>query len=369
MSRANPAWVDAVVRLASLDFEDGRFEAARDRANAALTLCPEYGRAHAVLAKALESQRFAVDVHRAGYERRFAAAPMPEVPGIERFVVNWKSLSPRHQKRVALSVAPWRQYLPVLAAGGLDYYIKPMYMLLSETPGQETLRDQRIGYDSRLWDDVRGCGGYHTITGVEDVERTIFDRYDTVLHEMTHQVHGVLTYDQSRGILELYRRTKQRDELDHDSFLSRYAGGAVEEYLAEGANALFSPDRDAYDPRDVVRSRLLKKDPDLKALVERLMAQTDVSASYPVAYTNAGDDFVYRGKVDEALPYYEKALALKPDEESALLSYARALDLGNRGPEMIAAAERAADAHPTSGAVVAEAAEAPLARRARSTPR
>ena len=233
-----------------------------------------------------------------------------------------------------------------------------MYMLLSETPGQETLKDQRIGYDSRLWDDVRGCGGYHTITGIEDVERTIFDRYDTVLHEMTHQVHGVLTYDQSREILELYRRTKERDELDHDSFLSRYAGGAVEEYLAEGANALYSPDRDAYDPRDVVRSRLVKKDPDLKALVERLMAQTDVSASYPVAYTNAGDDFVYRGRVDEALPYYEKALALKPDEESALLSYARALDLGNRGPEMIAAAERAVDAHPTSGAVVAQAAEA-----------
>lgn len=358
VSRAHPAWVDAIVRLASLDFEDGRFETARDRANEALALCPEYGRAHAVKAKALESQRFAVDVHRAGYERRFAAANAPEVPGIEAFVVNWKSLSPRHQKRVALSVAPWQRFLPVLKAGGLDYYIKPMYMLLSETPGQETLKDQRIGYDSRLWDDVRGCGGYHTITGIEDVERTIFDRYDTVLHELTHQVHGVLTYDQSREILESYRRTKQRDELDHDAFLSRYAGGAVEEYFAEGANALYSKDRDAYDPRDVVYSRLVARDPDLKALVERLMAQTDVSASYPVAYTNAGDDHVYRGLVDAALPYYEKALNLKPDEESALLSHTRALDLGNRGPEMLAAANRALHAHPASGAVVAEAAEA-----------
>jgi tetratricopeptide (TPR) repeat protein len=358
VSRANPAWVDAIVRLASLDFEDGKFASARDRANAALALCPEYGRAHAVLAKALESQRFAVDVHRAGYERRFAAAPMPDVTGIEMFVVNWKSLSPRHRKRVALSVAPWQRYLPVLAAGGLDYYIKPMYMLLSETPGQETLKDQRIGYDSRLWDDVRGCGGYHTITGIEDVERTIFDRYDTVLHELTHQVHGVLTYDQSREILELYRRAKERDERDHDSFLSRYAGGAVEEYFAEGANALYSKDRDAYDPRDVVHGRLVAKDPDLKALIERLMAQADVSASYPVAYTNAGDDRVYRGKVDEALPYFEKALELKPDEESALLSHARALDLGNRGPEMIAAANRAMHAHPASGAVLAQAAEA-----------
>jgi tetratricopeptide (TPR) repeat protein len=358
LRRAHPAWVDALVRLASLDFEDGRFESARDRANEAIALCPEYGRAHAVLAKALESRRFAVDVHRAGYERRFAAAAMPEVPGIERFVVNWKSLSPRHQKRVALSVAPWQRFLPVLAAGGLDFYIKPMYMLLSDVPGQETLKDQRISYDSRLWDDVRGCGGYHTVTGVEDVERTIFDRYDTVLHELTHQVHGVLTADQSREILQLYRRAKERDAATHDAFLSSYAGGAVEEYLAEGANALYSPDRDAYDPREVVRSRLERKDPDLKALVERLMAQTDVSASYPVAYTNAGDDHVSRGLVDQALPCYEKALALKPDEESALLSYARALDLGNRGPALLAAAERALAAHPASGAIVAEAAEA-----------
>ena len=88
------SWVDARVRLASLDFEEGRFAEARDGCFAALATCPEYGRAHAVLAKALESQRFAVDVHRADYERRFAAAPMPDVPGIERFVVNWNVAHP-----------------------------------------------------------------------------------------------------------------------------------------------------------------------------------------------------------------------------------------------------------------------------------
>jgi len=105
----HPGAADARVRLASLDFEEGRFAAARDGCFAALALCPEYGRAHAVLARALEGQRFAVDVHRPGYERRFAAQPTPAVPGIERFVVNWGSLTPRHQKRVALSVAPWRR--------------------------------------------------------------------------------------------------------------------------------------------------------------------------------------------------------------------------------------------------------------------
>ncbi len=356
--RAHPGWVDPLARLASLDFEDGRFDAARDRCFAALHICPEYGRGHAILAKALQFQRFDVDVHRPGYEARLAAAPVPEVAGIERFVVNWKSLSPRHQKRVALSIAPWQRFIPVLLAGGADFYIKPMYMLLSEVPGQETLKDQRISYDSRLWDDVRGSGGYHTVTGIEDVEATIFARYNTVLHELTHQVHAVLTADQSREIQDLYRRTKARDEVTHDAFISRYAAVAVEEYLAEGANALLSVDRDAYDPRPEVLSRLERKDADLKALVERLMALTDVNASYPVAYVNAGDDRLWRGEVDQAVPFYQRALTLKSDEEYALLSLTRALDLGNRGPEMLAAADRALATLPASGAIVAEAAEA-----------
>jgi len=358
LSAAHPGWADVPVRLASLAFDDGRYREAAALCRRSLALCPEYGRAHAVLAKAIQFQRFAVDAHRAAYEAAFAAAPMPDVPGIERFVRNWGALPARARKRVALSIAPWQRFIPVLLAGRADFYIKPMYMRLSEVPGQETLRDQRISYDSRLWDDVRGSGGYHTVTGIEDVEATIFARYNTVLHELTHQVHAVLTADQSREIQDLYRRTKARDEVTNDAFISRYAAVAVEEYLAEGANALLAVERDAYDPRPEVRSRLERRDPELKALVVRLMALTDVSASYPVAYVNAGDDRLWRGAVDLAVPFYEKALALKPDEEYALLSLTRALDLGNRRPAMLAAADRSLAARPASGAIVAEAAEA-----------
>ncbi len=356
--RAHPEWVDVRVRLASLDFEDGRFDSARDLSFEALRLCPEYGRAHATLAKALESQRFAVDVHRAGYERRFAAAPMPRVPGIEKFVLNWKSLSPRHQKRVALSVAPWQQYIPVLVEGGSSYYIKPLYMLLSETPGLQTLRDTRIDYDSRLWDDVRGAGGFNTVTGIEDVERTIFDRYNTVLHELTHQVHGALPPDEARVIQEHYRRAKERDDQTKNGYLSRYAGGSVWEYFAEGANALESPKRDAYDPREVVRERLDELDPELRTLVERLFANRDVTPSYPVAFTNAGNDRIEKGEVDAALKFFDKALARDSRSESALQSLTYALTLKGDRAGAVAAGERALAAHPSSGGVISTAAEA-----------
>src|SRR6185503_2966453 len=113
---------------------------------------------------------------------------------------------------------------------------------------------------------------------------------------------------------------------------------SVFEYFAEGANALESPRRDGYDPREVVRERLEHMDPDLLAHVRTLFARTDVDASYPVAYVNAGDDRVQRGLVEEALPYYRKALARAPREETALNSMARTLTLGNRGAQAVTAA-------------------------------
>ena len=349
LAKAHPSYVDARIRIASLDFEDGKFAEARDACFAALRTCPEYGRAHAVLAKALESQRFLVDVHRADYEKRFAATPMPDVPGIEKFVVNWKSLAPRHQKRVALSVAPWKAFIPVLVDGGATFYIKPLALLLSECPDQNTLRDQRINYDSRLWDDVRGCGGFHTVTGIEDVERTIFDRYNTVTHELTHQVHQVLPADDVRAIQELYRKAKERDDATHDAYLSRYAGGSVYEYFAEGANALVSPKRDKWDPREVVKERLDAMDPDLENAVKGYLARTDVSGSYPVAYAAGGDDRVSQGRVKDALPFYEKALAAQPGEETALIAYANALALGGFAARAESVATRAIAAHGASG--------------------
>ncbi|HET9234568.1 MAG TPA: tetratricopeptide repeat protein [Candidatus Eisenbacteria bacterium] len=348
LAALHSGWADVRVRLGSLEFSRSDYAEARRWFGEALALCPEYGRAHNGMAKALEAERLAIEVHRANYERLFAATPTPHVPEIERFVLNWSALSPRHQKQVALSIAPWGRFVPVLVSSGATYYIKPLYQLLSETPGQELLRDQRISYDSRLWDDVRGCGGFHTVTGIEDVERTVLNRYNTVLHELTHQVHAVLTADRKRSIQELYRRAKERDEENKDSFLSRYAGGSVWEYFAEGANALESPRRDGFDTREVVRERLEKKDPTLKALVEELMLRAVVDSSYAVGFANQGDDLLERGKARDAIAAYQRALARSPQDEIALGSLVYALEVADSAESALRRAEREAKQNPTS---------------------
>ena len=352
----------ADVKRASDAFAQGDFDAALSLSLAVLQRCPQLGRAHAIAAKALESQRFAIDVHRAAYERRFAATPMPVVPGIERYVLNWQDLSPRHRKRVALSVAPWKAFIPVLVEGGATHFIKPMAMRLSETPQAHALKDARIDYDSRLWDDVRGMGGYFTVTGIEDVERSIFDKYNTVLHELTHQVHGVLTADQAREIEALYQQAKARDAKAADKanagFLSRYAGGSVWEYFAEGANAEASPRRDGYDGREIVLERLIQMDPALRARVQRFFAQRDTRASRPIALVNAGNQKLEDGKLADATPLFERALQLAPDDESALGARLYALALEGNGTAAQALSARALARHPKSGALRVTTADA-----------
>ncbi|MFN3302920.1 MAG: hypothetical protein ACK44A_04285 [Roseateles sp.] len=283
---------------------------------------------------------------------------MPVIPGIERYVLNWQDLSPRHRKRVALSVAPWKAFIPVLVEGGATHFIKPLWMRLSETPQAHALKDARIGYDSRLWDDVRGMGGHFTVTGIEDVERSIFDKYNTVLHELTHQVHGVLTARQAREIEALYARAKARDAQTGTAFLSRYAGGSVWEYFAEGANAEASPRRDAYDGREIVRERLVQTDPALRALVRRLFAQRDTRASLPIALVNAGNQKLEDGRLADAQPLLARALSLAPAEESVLAAQLYALALAADGTAARELAARALKLHPRSGALRVAAADA-----------
>lgn len=352
----------ADVRRASDAFDRGDFDRALALSLSVLERCPRLGRAHAIAAKALESQRLRIDVHRAAAERRFAATPMPVIPGIERYVLNWRELSPRHRKRVALSIAPWKAFIPVLVEGGATHFIKPMWMRLSETPQAHALKDARIEYDSRLWDDVRGMGGHFTVTGIEDVERSIFDKYNTVLHELTHQVHGVMTADQSREIEALYQQAKARDAVSTDKsragFLSRYAGGSVWEYFAEGANAEASPRRDAYDNREIVRERLIAMDPALRAAVQRFFALRDTRASLPVALVNAGNQKLEDGQLDAARPLLARALTLAPTDERALAAQLYVAAIQGDGPGAQALATRALAAHPRSGTVRVGAADA-----------
>jgi Tfp pilus assembly protein PilF len=283
----NMHFAEPYVWLGALDWEQGNFNGAIEYYQRALALVPNYGRAHAGIAKSLEGLHMQASVYRTADDRAFLRTEKPTVPNIEKYILNWHELSPRHQKRVALSVAPLQQYIPVLLASGSHHYIKPLYMKLSDVPGLATLKDQRISYDSRLWDDVRGCGGYTTVTGIEDVERMIYHRYNTIIHEMTHQVHGLLTLDEKEAIENLYLKAKEAEAKGEKRFISRYQKASVWEYLAEGVNAAVSPKRNKYDSREITLERLQKMDPQLLDYVKKFFSPPNIEPYFAVGLSNA----------------------------------------------------------------------------------
>jgi tetratricopeptide (TPR) repeat protein len=319
----NAKLVEPLVLLGSMAWNKSQFNDAIGYFQDALLRLPAYGRAHNGFAKALEGIRMRENVHRAQDSTAFARQVMPDIPGIENYVLNWKSLSPRHKKQVALSVEPWKAYLPALIECGSHYYIKPLHEKLSESPGCETMRDQRIDYDSRLWDDVRGCGGYTTVTGIEDVERTIYSNYNTVLHEMTHQVHGMFPPEDADRIQEAFRAARMCEDSGKQTFMSRYQQSSVWEYFAEGANAYFSYRRDAFDTRDITRERLMARDTTLVKLVEYFVKAPNLTACYPVGLVNAASNAVEKQDLNGALNFARRASARSSHSESVLAELSR----------------------------------------------
>ncbi len=334
----------------SEEWMHGEYGAAMEHFFEALKYVPDYGRAHNGVAKCLEQLRLRENLYRDADQAAFDAKEFPEIPMIEKYVLNWESLSARHKKQVAISVEPWKDYLPVLVASASHHYIKPLHEKLSECPGLETIADQRISYDSRLWDDVRGCGGYTTVTGIEDVERSIYNKYNTVLHELTHQVHGVYPPEDWTMIEDLYREASAKDAADEEIFVSRYQGSSVWEYFAEGMNSYFSPRRNEYDTREITKERLHKLDPKLVELLEHYMSAPNVDACYPVAFVNAADNEVELGKLDQAMEFARQAEARDANSEVVLRALARISSYRDQDSLSQAYAERLVQSYPDKAA-------------------
>lgn len=353
----HPQWADVEVRLGSLAYIEGHYTAARDYFWRAYTLCPQYGRANAGLAAALAALTYQVSIYHEQDQQALIAAPMPAIPDIEKYVINWKALPVLYQKQVALSLQPWVRYIPALELGGATLYIKPIWQMLSEAPDLSKLRDQRISYDSRLWDDVRGEGGHHVVVSDEDIVTRINHGFDTQLHEVSHQVNAILAPAWDRRIDALYAAAIRRQASLGHAFIDQYSSSSALEYFAQGAVAASDYRRNAYDTNQIVYERLKERDPALLALELELMRHADVKPSYAMSLVSRGDDYLWRGRLRLADASYLQALREDPGNVLALTNRMRTLVLLGRMRSARALAADALRRHPRSGPVVSEWAE------------
>lgn len=258
--------LSALVGLGTADYHRGRFAAARDRFQQALAVNPDYGLAHYGMAQSMLRLRDAFNVRLAAAARRFAAQDAPEPSLLRDVFVNYTGLDPELQKIVRLAVRPLRGFLPLAKAAGATFFLTPFHWRQSQAPHMAGIRGQRT-FDLRLWDDVKGLGGLHALSG-EEWERDVrFLRFNVVAHEFAHQIHGLLDQGLRDEIQSLYAKAKtERRTLDF------YSDANVMEYFAVGVEAYVSDEKlpDQKITYGHTRRELQERDPALFALISRL---------------------------------------------------------------------------------------------------
>ena len=261
-----PTNITALIGKGTLSYHKKDYDTALDWFFKVLDISPDYGLAHYGISRSLLRKKDKLNIRFVEIERNFAAKDVPEPPFLREVFINYDRLDPNLQKIIRFSVQPLKHYLKTLHTAGATFYLIPFHKLLWESPYLAGMKGTHT-FDLRLWDDVKGCGGFHSTSG-EDWEKDVkYLRFNVVAHEFAHQVHGYLTEEQQKEIKRLFTiAKKERITLDF------YADFNEWEYFAVGVEAYVSEEKLADQKLGYghIRKELLDKDPDLYNLIESL---------------------------------------------------------------------------------------------------
>ena len=188
---------------------------------------------------------------------------------LQAFFPDYQGLSPGRQKIVLRAAGLfWPDLVRVGKLGG-THDIVASQARTTDSPRRESLRG-RLTFDGRLWDDVRGVGGLNAATGIEALDGPAAFCFDTMAHEVAHQVHlfGFDHLERSR-IKRLYEAAMREGRA-----LDYYAASNETEYFAQGVEAFVAlgkrPGRQVTHGH--TRFELFRRDPDLYRFVASKLA-------------------------------------------------------------------------------------------------
>jgi homoserine O-acetyltransferase len=233
---AHPGYAAALLGLCAVYYYRGEYERSLHQCLAVSEEHPSLGLAHYGVSQSRGRIRDEGDPELEEAVERFRLRPRPPEPeGLREVFPDFDRVDEDLQKVILLSVAPLSNYVKVLAAAGATYQLIPFHKRLWELPKKERNRGRRT-FDLRLWDDVKGQGGFHSTAGEEWIRDTMYERFNVLAHEFMHQVHSMFTEEQRREVEALFRLAK-REERTLDS----YADYNEMEYLAQAYEAFVSP--------------------------------------------------------------------------------------------------------------------------------
>ena len=234
--------------------------------------------AHRLLGEALYQQRWEGSM--AARERSFRLLdnrlPDPVVPaGVSEFLVGHEQLTGRRRLVADRALALFGRHLPRILAIGGRHDLLGAVERTTDHWSRRSLRGTRT-FDGRVWDDVRGIGGLRAATGLEALDEAERFGFDTLVHEIAHQVHyyGLGQRDRIQ-IRRLYETAEQEGR-----FLDYYAATNEAEYFAQGVEAFASlAKRPGCESTHChTRFELFRKDPALHEFIRKVV-DVDVLAN------------------------------------------------------------------------------------------
>lgn len=195
--------------------------------------------AHRLLGEALYNDRATMAM--ASTDAAFAALrdamPVPYVRGlpVAAFVVGYDELSPSRRRVVDRTAALFARHLGKLVAIGSRHQLLLELERTTDAKSRQSLRGQRT-FDGRVWDDVRGIGGLQAATGIESLDEAAQFGFDTIAHEVAHQVHFYAFTPLQRAKIKRLYKTALRE----NRCLDFYAASNEAEYFGQGVEAFVS---------------------------------------------------------------------------------------------------------------------------------
>jgi tetratricopeptide (TPR) repeat protein len=234
-----PVAIAPALTAAVADLGRGERERAIATLQALATVQPGHPIVHRLLGEALFAQRTAASM--AANDPVFlalqAALPVPDARRlpVAEFVPGYARLSPARARVVDRTAALFGKQLGKLVAVGARHDLLQELERTTDAEPRANLRGRRT-FDGRVWDDVRGVGGVQAATGIEALDEAAAFGFDTLAHEVAHQVH-FLTFTplQRARIRSLYQAA-----LQHGRCLDYYAASNEAEYFGQGVEAFVS---------------------------------------------------------------------------------------------------------------------------------
>ena len=348
---AHPMLGAAMLGIGSVQYRRGQYRTALEWFLRTATAYPDLGIAHYGAATSMKELRDQRNPEVQAAVRRFRAMPRPAEPERLREVFpDFDRVDADLQKVILVSVSPVRHYVPLLATAGATFRLIPFEKRMWQMSGKERTRGTRT-FDLRLWDDVKGQGGFQALSGEAWVRDAMNGRYNVLSHEFMHQVHGtVLTEAQRSEITRLFAKAKRERRT-----LDSYADFNEMEYFAQAYEAAISPRKlsDQKGTSGHTRAEVERLDPDIYRFILTLADKPGADANAVVATTQRISGVIGEGRLRAAVDAATRALRAYGDRAELLAQLGRAHRLLGDYPAAFAVHERliAAFPHEISGYV------------------